>query len=312
KLHLLIVPNETPPTLPVGCLFITIDYVPEITLLALEGKNTSSTFVLEQPRCVFNDTVSDIDEIWLVVSLSNAGGSVIAGATDMALPWSPDGLATGRQMRLASPPCPAEPLLARDPAHTPAASSPLIGDWGCLWRRDCAGCRGRHVLACRDAAGPDRARRVGHGPTELPGCHSSDPLEPSLIRIVSVTLERVHWCQKTSFSSSLRGCHSGVTPLKSLLPLLSIRSKEFHLLFTVVPAAISRFTRPTSLQSLPAFQQFPENPNYMTLGTSSLNYPCDNGLGQITVLRVGNETGCVFDTSRPDCNGPLPGPGPYR
>uniref|UniRef100_A0A8C3S005 Uroplakin 3B n=1 Tax=Chelydra serpentina TaxID=8475 RepID=A0A8C3S005_CHESE len=118
-----------------------------ITLLALEGKNTSSTFVLEQPRCVFNDTVSDIDEIWLVVSLSNA---------------------------------------------------------------------------------------------------------------------------------------------------------------------ISRFTRPTSLQSLPAFQQFPENPNYMTLGTSSLNYPCDNGLGQITVLRVGNETGCVFDTSRPDCNGPLPGPGPYR
>uniref|UniRef100_A0A8C3RVY3 Uroplakin 3B n=1 Tax=Chelydra serpentina TaxID=8475 RepID=A0A8C3RVY3_CHESE len=146
KLHLLI-PAPTHGLSPRLSAVITIDYVPEITLLALEGKNTSSTFVLEQPRCVFNDTVSDIDEIWLVVSLSNA---------------------------------------------------------------------------------------------------------------------------------------------------------------------ISRFTRPTSLQSLPAFQQFPENPNYMTLGTSSLNYPCDNGLGQITVLRVGNETGCVFDTSRPDCNGPLPGPGPYR
>ncbi|EMP28878.1 Uroplakin-3b [Chelonia mydas] len=126
---------------------LTVDYEPAITLLALEGNITSSTFVLEQPRCVFNQTVSDTDEIWLVVSLSRA---------------------------------------------------------------------------------------------------------------------------------------------------------------------ISSFTRPTSLQSLPAFQQFPENPNYMTMGTSSLNYPCEKSSGQITVLRVGNETGCVLDTSRPDCNGPLPGPGPYR
>ncbi|XP_043355617.1 uroplakin-3b-like isoform X1 [Dermochelys coriacea] len=126
---------------------ITIDYEPAIALLALEGNITSSTFVLEQPRCVFNQTVSDTDEIWLVVSLSRA---------------------------------------------------------------------------------------------------------------------------------------------------------------------ISSFTRPTSLQSLPAFQQFPENPNYMTMGTSSLNYPCEKSSGQITVLRVGNETGCLLDTSRPDCNGPLPGPGPYR
>uniref|UniRef100_A0A674I9M4 Uroplakin-3b-like n=1 Tax=Terrapene triunguis TaxID=2587831 RepID=A0A674I9M4_9SAUR len=125
----------------------TIEYEPAITALALEGNVTSSTFVLEQPRCVFNKTVSDTDEIWLVVSLSSA---------------------------------------------------------------------------------------------------------------------------------------------------------------------ISSFTRPISLQSLPSFQKFPENPQYMTMGTSSFNYPCENSSGQITVLRVGNETGCVSDTSRPDCNGPLPGPGPYR
>uniref|UniRef100_K7FJX3 Uroplakin 3B n=1 Tax=Pelodiscus sinensis TaxID=13735 RepID=K7FJX3_PELSI len=50
----------------------------------------------------------------------------------------------------------------------------------------------------------------------------------------------------------------------------------------------------------------------MTMGTSSLNYPCEKSSGQITVLRVGNETGCVSDTTRPDCNGPLPGLGPYR
>ncbi|XP_067393923.1 LOW QUALITY PROTEIN: uroplakin-3b-like protein 1 [Emydura macquarii macquarii] len=75
---------------------------------------------------------------------------------------------------------------------------------------------------------------------------------------------------------------------------------------------ISNFTNPTSLQHLPAYQQFPESPHYMTLGTSLWNYPCGSNSGQITVLRVGNETGCVLNTSRPDCNGPLPGPGPYR
>ncbi|TFK12905.1 jun dimerization protein 2 [Platysternon megacephalum] len=73
-------------------LVVTIDREPAITSLALEGNITSSTFVLEQPRCVFNETVSDTDEIWLVVSLSSgrchscardalgsAEGSVIAG-----------------------------------------------------------------------------------------------------------------------------------------------------------------------------------------------------------------------------------------
>ncbi|NWW50600.1 UPKL2 protein, partial [Pedionomus torquatus] len=30
------------------------------------------------------------------------------------------------------------------------------------------------------------------------------------------------------------------------------------------------------------------------------------------VLRVGSETRCAKDTSRPTCNGPLPGPGPYQ
>ncbi|XP_074870018.1 uroplakin-3b-like [Carettochelys insculpta] len=76
--------------------------------------------------------------------------------------------------------------------------------------------------------------------------------------------------------------------------------------------ATSSFINPTSLQSLPAYQQFPQSPHYMTMGTSALNYPCESSSGQITVLRVGNETGCVLDSGRPDCNGPLPGPGPYR
>uniref|UniRef100_A0A8C8S8J6 Uncharacterized protein n=1 Tax=Pelusios castaneus TaxID=367368 RepID=A0A8C8S8J6_9SAUR len=75
--------------------------------------------------------------------------------------------------------------------------------------------------------------------------------------------------------------------------------------------AVSSIKNPDSLQSRPSYQQFTTNRHYMTMGTSLLNYPCASNLGQITVLRVGNETVCVLDTSRPDCNGPLPGPGPY-
>uniref|UniRef100_A0A8D0EIZ2 Uncharacterized protein n=1 Tax=Strix occidentalis caurina TaxID=311401 RepID=A0A8D0EIZ2_STROC len=62
-----------------------------------------------------------------------------------------------------------------------------------------------------------------------------------------------------------------------------------------------------------AFQGFPTNaPAYMTLNTTLLNYPCPKPPGEITVLRVGSETSCVKDEMRPTCNGPLPGPGPYR
>ncbi|NXJ90308.1 UPK3L protein, partial [Corythaixoides concolor] len=62
-----------------------------------------------------------------------------------------------------------------------------------------------------------------------------------------------------------------------------------------------------------AFQGFPTNASaYMTLNTTLLNYPCPTSPGDITVLRVGSETSCAKDESRPTCNGPLPGPGPYR
>ncbi|NXV82679.1 UPKL2 protein, partial [Atlantisia rogersi] len=62
-----------------------------------------------------------------------------------------------------------------------------------------------------------------------------------------------------------------------------------------------------------AFQRFPTHvPAYMTLNTTILNYPCPKTPGGITVLRVGSETSCAGDETRPTCNGPLPGPGPYR
>ncbi|XP_030916461.1 uroplakin-3b-like protein 1 [Geospiza fortis] len=50
----------------------------------------------------------------------------------------------------------------------------------------------------------------------------------------------------------------------------------------------------------------------MTLNATLDSYPCPKPAGDITVLRVGSETSCAKDASRPTCNGPLPGPGPYR
>ncbi|XP_005526028.1 PREDICTED: uroplakin-3b-like protein [Pseudopodoces humilis] len=62
-----------------------------------------------------------------------------------------------------------------------------------------------------------------------------------------------------------------------------------------------------------AFQSFPDPVRaYMTLNATLSNYPCPKPDGDITVLRVGSETSCAQDVSRPTCNGPLPGPGPYR
>ncbi|NWI83441.1 UPK3L protein, partial [Dryoscopus gambensis] len=62
-----------------------------------------------------------------------------------------------------------------------------------------------------------------------------------------------------------------------------------------------------------AFQSFPDPVSaYMTLNATLANYPCPKPAGDITVLRVGSETSCAQDEARPTCNGPLPGPGPYR
>ncbi|KAM7033315.1 uroplakin-3b-like protein 1 [Acridotheres tristis] len=79
-------------------------------------------------------------------------------------------------------------------------------------------------------------------------------------------------------------------------------------------SAISNFNnsaRPGTPET--AFQNFTDPVQaYMTLNTTLANYPCSKPAGDITVLRVGSETSCAQDVTRPTCNGPLPGPGPYR
>ncbi|XP_051492055.1 uroplakin-3b-like protein 1 [Apus apus] len=85
-------------------------------------------------------------------------------------------------------------------------------------------------------------------------------------------------------------------------------------LVVATPEATANFSN--SLQAgnpAGAYQAFPSPTTaYMTLGTSILQYPCQNSSGDITVLRVGSETSCANNPGRPTCNGPLPGPGPYK
>lgn len=81
-----------------------------------------------------------------------------------------------------------------------------------------------------------------------------------------------------------------------------------------IPAAASAFNNsagPGTPET--AFQGFPDPVRaYMTLNATLGSYPCPKPDGEITVLRVGSETSCAQDETRPTCNGPLPGPGPYR
>ncbi|XP_015736001.1 uroplakin-3b-like protein 2 [Coturnix japonica] len=61
-----------------------------------------------------------------------------------------------------------------------------------------------------------------------------------------------------------------------------------------------------------SFHRFLTNSSsYLTLGAMLYHYPCPKPSGELTVLRVGSETSCIDDTSVPNCNGPLPNPGPY-
>uniref|UniRef100_A0A670JTZ7 Uncharacterized protein n=1 Tax=Podarcis muralis TaxID=64176 RepID=A0A670JTZ7_PODMU len=54
------------------CLsLVSVGYTPRLTSKDLAGKITSSTFTLEQPRCVFNKFVTATDEIWLLVARSS-------------------------------------------------------------------------------------------------------------------------------------------------------------------------------------------------------------------------------------------------
>lgn len=136
---------------------------------------------------------------------------------------------------------------------------------------------------------------------EQPRCvFSEDPSNPVIWLVV--TTPKGRW--GAVGSSPGQGCAQG-----------SPSSPQGSILTPVpIPAAVPIFNdsiEPGSPER--AFQGFPSSaPAYMTLNTTLLNYPCTKRPGDITVLRVGSETNCAEDETRPTCNGPLPGPGPYR
>ncbi|XP_040438358.1 uroplakin-3b-like protein 1 [Falco naumanni] len=96
--------------------------------------------------------------------------------------------------------------------------------------------------------------------------------------------------------------------------VFNVRDDAVIWLVVAVPKAVPDFNNSVEPGTPErAFQGFPTTaPAYMTLNSTLLHYPCPKKPGDITVLRVGSETSCTRAETRPTCNGPLPGPGPYR
>ena len=131
---------------------------------------------------------------------------------------------------------------------------------------------------------------------EQPRCVFTEVRDDAVIWLV-VAVPEGRWA-----AAAPRGSRAPLSPLGSLLTPVPL------------PAAVPSFNdsvEPGTPER--AFQRFPAGaPAYMTLNTTLPNYPCPKPTGEITVLRVGSETACAGSETRPTCNGPLPGPGPYR
>lgn len=89
-----------------------IPYTPQITAWDLEGKVTTTTFSLEQPRCVLDGHASADDTVWLVVAFSNASRDFQNPQTLAEIPAFPQLLTNGHYMTL---PLSLDQLPCQDP-----------------------------------------------------------------------------------------------------------------------------------------------------------------------------------------------------
>ncbi|XP_035756573.1 uroplakin-3b-like protein 1 [Egretta garzetta] len=142
-----------------------------------------------------------------------------------------------------------------------------------------------------------------------------------MLPLLLLLLGSAHGLEKLDYTPTLaRSTLGGLTTTSTFVleqPRCIFTNVEDNIviwLVVAVPEAIDNFNNSVGPGTPKrAFQRFPTSaPAYMTLNTTRINYPCTNTSGAITVLRVGSETSCTRDESRPTCNGPLPGPGPYR
>ncbi|NXS48165.1 UPK3L protein, partial [Balaeniceps rex] len=153
-----------------------------------------------------------------------------------------------------------------------------------------------------------------HSRPRHPGARTMLPLL-LLLLATAHGLDKLHYTP-TLASSTLGGLRTTSTFVleQPRCIFTNLQGNAVIWLVVAVPEAVANFSnsvRPGTPER--AFQGFPASaPAYMTLNTTLLNYPCPRAPGEITVLRVGSETSCAGDGTRPTCNGPLPGPGPYR
>ncbi|KAM6315901.1 uroplakin-3b-like protein 1 [Podargus strigoides] len=91
-----------------------IKYTPTLASYSLGGRKTTSTFVLEQPRCIFNHLPNDT-VIWLVVALDSAtstfNNSVGPGTPERAFQKFPTSTTAYMTLNttLLNYPCPKDP-----------------------------------------------------------------------------------------------------------------------------------------------------------------------------------------------------------
>ncbi|XP_040829743.1 uroplakin-3b-like [Ochotona curzoniae] len=96
------------------CLSLELlPYTPQITAWDLEGKVTTTTFSLEQPRCVFDSLADTAGTVWLVVALSNVSRDFRNPQTLAEIPASPQLHTQGHYMTL---PLSLRQLPCQDPA----------------------------------------------------------------------------------------------------------------------------------------------------------------------------------------------------
>ncbi|NXD82884.1 UPK3L protein, partial [Halcyon senegalensis] len=147
------------------------------------------------------------------------------------------------------------------------------------------------------------------------------PRARTMVPLLLLLLATAHGLVQLSDKPKLAGSNLGGLKTTSTFVLEQPRCvfKDYPItteiwLVVAIPEAVPDFNNSVEPGTPErAFQEFPTRAHaYMTLNTTLLNYPCPKSPGEITVLRVGSETNCTKDMSRPTCNGPLPGPGPYQ
>ncbi|XP_026528217.1 uroplakin-3b-like [Notechis scutatus] len=146
-----------------------------------------------------------------------------------------------------------------------------------------------------------------------------DVLAVSMVLLIGITIHAVHAEELVDYTPHLTSEEMAgkITTSTFVLQQPNCVFKEVASptdqiwLVVGLSEAVQSFKNLPSLKNL-TYQSFATNDFYMTLNVTMSSYSCPENPNEIAVLRVGAETTCVTDLWRPYCNGPLPGPGPYR